>query len=161
LVEVTNLVSENPKTYSKSVHRFICNQTYCLSIHDNKSYASENAYNEIFEKSGEDIQNYRWLVPFKITKHFKEEGFRKRFTFEHMDSVSDFQEDLLNACKGNRLTVDFVKGLILKQRVCWITKEEDNLLTKNGFKNSKKPCPFAAYEKCGIKIMGGDNDKTK
>ena len=37
--------------------------------------------------------------------------------------------------------------------VCWITREEDNILNKSGFRSNREEGWEAVYEKCGINVI--------
>jgi hypothetical protein len=84
------------------------------------------------------------------------------FVFEHVNSVADlkymFEEEYK---KNGNISLEFIKGKILEQKMCWITIEENQQLTDKGFKDTRTRNPKypncksgqEAYKICGITIF--------
>lgn len=93
--------------------------------------ASENAYNEFFALTGKDIRNYD-DDSSAVTKSGEKFRVRSKFRFEHMTTVKDFREEILLLYEKGALNAASIQDLILKQRVCWVTKEENKKLNQKG-----------------------------
>ena len=50
------------------------------------------------------------------------------------------------------MTNEKVKELFFQQRVCWVTREEDDVLNHTKTYKSHRPNPLEAYKECGIEI---------
>jgi hypothetical protein len=73
-----------------------------------------------------------------------------RLVWEHTTPLSEFS-DVLIKCKTIE---DITKALINYSGVCWISREEDNLLNKKGYKNSRPGGWKKCYKECGIEVRG-------
>ena len=113
--------------------------------------ASVKAYNEFLKLTELDIRNYDWFSEVK-DKNGKKFKVHNLFQDEHMTTVFDFVNNLIFLYEKGELTKEKVKELILKQRMCWITKNEDKILTKNGYQKHRQD-PLAAYNECEIEIF--------
>jgi hypothetical protein len=61
------------------------------------------------------------------------------------------KSQLIELCNKDALSISKIKELISKQRICWITLEEDNVLTKLKYKSHRSD-PDKAYKEAGIEI---------
>ena len=120
-----------------------------------KHFASVNAYNQFFELTGQDIREFNWNSTV-TTKDKQTIIVHQFFVDEHLTTAHDFKYELIELFNQGNLSVDKIKELISMQRLCWITKEENNKLTQSGFKNHRKN-PLDAYQTCGIEIYDKDN----
>lgn len=55
------------------------------------------------------------------------------------------------------LNIQKIKELISKQRLCWITKDENKQLNALGYRKHREN-PLKAYEDCGIEIYDRENE---
>tara|TARA_B110000008_G_C16975366_1_gene565649 strand:+ start:5547 stop:5774 length:228 start_codon:yes stop_codon:yes gene_type:complete len=69
--------------------------------------------------------------------------------FEHSTPVNELIDTLirLNTLENIKTALKNYSG------VCWITREEDNLLNEYGFKNNRNGNWEKCYELCGIKPL--------
>jgi len=118
--------------------------------------ASVNAFNDFFNLTGLDIRDYNWFSEVKDKKGNKFK-VHNLFQDEHMTTVFDFVNNLIFLYEKGELTKEKVKQLILKQRMCWITKNEDKILTKNGYQKHRQD-PLAAYKESGIEIFEANKE---
>ena len=118
--------------------------------------ASEEAYKQFFNMTQLDIRKYNWFSKVKdknnnvITVH-------NYFQDEHLTTVFDFANTLINCYENKTLTVDLIKEMILQQRMCWITKEENKRLNDKDYRKHRAN-PLDAYKECGIKIYDPKKD---
>ena len=71
---------------------------------------------------------------------------------EHLTTSEDFKQELIYLYKNNQLSIAKIKELIGQQRICWITREEDDILKGTKTYKSHRPNPLLAYKECGIEI---------
>lgn len=87
-----------------------------------------------------DLRNRRWGHQQSF------DPGRKKLHYEHMVPCSQIRD----ACeKAN--SVELVAYALAQSRIAWITKEEDEALTKAGFR-SRRESPKTAYATVGIKL---------
>lgn len=141
----TNCISETYRYAYRTVGEF------SLSV---PCLASENAYNDFYNKTGKDIRAYKRdeNVVDKLDKRFT---VHQHYKYEHFIPASSLRDSLIKLYEKENLNVYTIQQEIQKQRMCWITKEEDAKLSQAGyshkgrdtFEDAKK-----AYLNVGIKI---------
>lgn len=120
-----------------------------------KHLASVKAYNAFYDLTGKDIRDFDRLSLVdardgtKILVH-------QYFVDECMTTVFDFKTKLLELCEEGKLDVETIKELILEQRLCWITEDENYQLISLGYGNHREN-PLKAYKICGIEIYDKEN----
>lgn len=120
-----------------------------------KHLASEKAYQQFFDLTGKDIREFNWNSKVR-TKSGRNIIVHQYFVDEHMTTAHDFKYELIYLYKQGNLTVEKIKELISLQRLCWITKEENDMLNQAGFRNHRSN-PYEAYMACGIEIYDKQN----
>ena len=137
---------DNRTNYITYLFNYAHRDAVCLNL-NNPPLVSENAYELFYELTdGKDIRDSSW----QFVGRFKELG-KRLFTWEHFTPAKIFKQNLINAYKGKLLTTELIKDLILEQKGCWITKREDEELSRLGYRTNR-PNPHEAYVKAGIKI---------
>lgn len=149
LYKYTEQIVKNPTKANKWVFGRISHDAWTLKKFS-PHVASKKAYEDFMKRTGYDIRNYDWLDSVK-DKNGNRFVVHKSYMEEHLTTANDFRNELLYLCSKKELTIDKVKELLLQQKVCWITREEDKCLTKNNY-TKHRPDPLNAYEKCGIEI---------
>lgn len=139
------IVIEYKENKSKSINTILKYASRIVAEHINPVYASKNAYDKFYSSTGKDIRKYDCYSLPKI------EGIngQKLFTYEHMIPVSSFREELFSLYDQNKLSVDLIKELMIKQTICWVTKDEDQKLKELGYAIIR---PKTAYMEAGIEI---------
>lgn len=120
----------------------------------NSCIASENAYNDFYNRTGLDIRKYKREQPVKdkLNRRFI---VHREYMYEHFIPAASFRNNLIELYNNNKLTVENIKKELLSQIMCWITKEENEKLKQLGYQykdreNSEKA--KQAYLAAGIKI---------
>nr|AGS51764.1 hypothetical protein [uncultured bacterium contig00046] len=104
-----------------------------------KLSASVKAYDKFKEMTGKDIRNFNWYD--KMPRDKKNNIIRNSkkypafihqlFQWEHKTTAYQFKEELeAEYKKHKKITTEFIKNLMKKQEMCWITKEENQRLNK-------------------------------
>jgi hypothetical protein len=70
---------------------------------------------------------------------------RKELIYEHMTTVSNLRDSIIKNPQN-------IKTILQSSRVVWITRAENNELTRLGF-NSKRPDPELAYRTANIVLV--------
>lgn len=121
-----------------------------------KCLASKKAYSLFYNKYHKDIREFDWFS--KETTYWKDDNNKRQFMHEHLTTSDDFKNELIYLYKKNELTVNKIKDLISQQRICWITREEDDVLRKTKTYKHHRPNPILAYKECGIEIYDAENE---
>ena len=124
-----------------------------------KHLASEKAYNQFFELTGKDIRDFDWNSLVR-TKSGEKIVVHQYFVDEHLTTAYDFKNEILWLYKNKELTVEKIKKLISFQRLCWITKEENSMLSKKGYIKHRSD-PLKAYKNCDISIYDAENENLE
>lgn len=75
--------------------------------------------------------------------------------YEHFIPAASFRNSLIELYGSKKLNIDTIKLKILEQRMCWITREENEKLNQHGYKSKGRDNyeeTIQAYLKVGIKI---------
>ena len=88
-----------------------------------------------------DLSNFGWHDQNKFDPK------RKSLIFEHKDTVKETIKKIL---KAN--SIEEILEIISITKTVWITREENDLLTRKGFA-SNRPDSDLAYKECGIEIL--------
>jgi len=93
-----------------------------------------------------DLVEYSWKdQPSKM----KDKG-RTLFHWEHVLPVSVIYNTMVNEYPNKENILKCMKNY----SICWITKEEDQKLTSNGFRHDRNyEDPWSAYREVGIQIL--------
>lgn len=178
MIEQTNLILPEEKELIEYADFFIylinvCNKTknkiitriyndyasrFIEFLYVIKPLASKNAYREFYELSeGKDIRNYNWDNSIKIDGKYV--SIHTLFAWEHKTTAYNFRKNLQKLFDNNNLNTDNVINLIRKQKICWVTKQENNELNKLGYKkeretdkNLREITPKMVYALAGIEI---------
>jgi hypothetical protein len=89
-----------------------------------------------------DLRNHTWHSQSSF------DPGRKHFHWEHMDPISAIQK----SCEDAGSEEEIQQILRTRLRIAWILKEEDEKLTKLGFRNNR-PDPASAYQEAGIVLV--------
>ena len=154
LLDYTQAMINNPSVANKWIFDRASHDEWVLMKFP-KHLASVKAYNEFYDLTGRDIRDFDWLSSVK-TKSGEKIVVHQQFVDEHMTTAYDFKTKLLELCENGNLSVEKIKELILTQRLCWITKEENNKLNLLGYRKHREN-PLKAYEHCGIEIFDREN----
>ena len=155
LLEYTKAMLVNPTIANKWIFDRLSHDEWVLSKFP-KHLASTKAYNDFYNLTGKDIRDFNWLDSVKTNDGLKI-VVHQYFVDEHMTTAFDFKNKLLKLCDEDKLDVEKIKELIAKQRLCWITKDENKMLNLLGYKNHREN-PLKAYEDCGIEIYDKENE---
>ena len=153
IYDLTKEIVENNTKANNRFYNWAYHETWMLQDFPNV-LASKKAYELFYNKYRKDIRNYDWFSQ-KVSK-IRDNKKKKIFVHEHLTTSEDFKQELIYLYKQNKLSVEKVKDLILQQRVCWITREEDDLLNKKYKKHRNNP--LQAYKECGIEIYEEENE---
>jgi hypothetical protein len=146
---------------------------FALSIYAKASYLKHNSMSKfekarLLESISDDIKKCTTFTKPKISKaalvksavlnidlhkmnwhnQNKFDPGRKIFHYEHYITVSNIR----NICLRSENEDDILRILISIPQIVWILKEEDNKLTKLGYR-SKRSNPEEAYWKAEIEIV--------
>ena len=149
IYNMTKEVVENDTDANKRLFFWLCHETWMLKKFP-KFLTSKKAYEMFYAMYKQDIRNFGW-ADSKVEK-CKNSNKKRQFMHEHLTTTNDFKNELVYLYKKGLLTVDKVKDLILQQRICWITREEDDILTHTKTYKDHRPNPLLAYKECGIEI---------
>ncbi len=141
------IVIEHKENGTKSINTVFKYASRIVAEHINPVYASKKAYEKFYEATKKDIRKYDCYNIPKINGI----SAQKIFTYEHMIPAGAFRKNLCELYDKNELTIESIKDLILKQKICWVTKEEDKKLKELGY-SVVRPEPFMAYSDAGIDI---------
>ena len=155
LYNYTKQMVENPTRANKWIFDKACHDEWLLSKFP-KHLSSVKAYNAFYELTGKDIRDFDWYSTVK-TKTGENIIVHKYFMDEHLTTAYDFKNTLMLFYKQGRLTIDLIKDLIQQQRLCWITREEDKMLTAKGYIKHRVD-PLKAYTDCDIEIYDKENE---
>ena len=155
LLDYTQAMVHNPTVANKWIFDRASHDEWVLSKFPNH-LASVKAYNEFYDLTGRDIRDYDWLSSARTNDGTKI-VVHQHFVDEHMTTAFDFKTKLLKLCEEGKLDVEKIKELISKQRLCWITKDENNQLNALGYRKHREN-PLKAYEDCGIEIYDRENE---
>lgn len=158
LYDYTKQMAENPTVANKWIFDKASHDEWILSTFP-KHLASIKAYNLFYELTGQDIRNFNWRSTIK-TKQSKTITIHQHFVDEHLTTAYDFKNTFLYFYNQGKLTVDLIKDLIQKQRLCWITKQENKELNKRGYIKHRND-PLLAYKDCGIEIYDAENENLE
>ena len=153
IYDLTKEIVENETKANKRFYNWAYHETWMLQDFP-KTLASKKAYELFYNKYKKDIRNCDWFN--KEISESRDDKNRRLFMHEHLTTSEDFKQELIYLYKQNKLSVEKVKDLILQQRVCWITREEDDLLRKKY--KSHRPNPLHSYKECGIEIYDEENE---
>lgn len=151
--DLTKEIVENNTPANKRFFYWAYHETWMLQDFP-KILASKKAYELFYDKYKKDIRDYDWFS--KETTESRDHKNKRMFMHEHLTTSEDFKQELIHLYKQNNLSVEKVKDLILQQRVCWITREEDDALRKQY--KSHRPHPLQAYKECGIEIYDEEHE---
>lgn len=102
----------------------------------------------LFEEQGIDKDPFTMIYPDRKTLGRDENG-RTIMLWEHTTTNHETYQTFVK-CQS----IDELKQAMDNHTgVCWITREEDNRLNKNGFRSSREGGWQKAYEQCNIKIV--------
>lgn len=146
LIILTREMIENQTFAIKDAFRYLHREVVTERL------ASKRAYEEFFQMTGKDIRDYDWYGGKIKTFSGETISINKLYTLDHVQTGKNFKDDLILAYKENRLTEDFVKERLMKQSLCWITKEEDKKLTQLGYKSDRAD-PLKAYADADIEFV--------
>ena len=149
---------ENDSVATRWIFDMTTHDEWVLSLFPHH-LASEKAYNQFYELTGKDIRDFDWKSVVR-TKSGEKIVVHQYFVDEHMTTAYDFKNEILWLYKNEELTVDRIKKLIFMQRLCWITQEEDSMLSRNGYRKHRKD-PLMAYIDCGISIYDAENENLE
>lgn len=155
LLDYTQAMIHNPTVANKWIFDRASHDEWVLSKFP-KHLASVKAYNEFYDLTGKDIRDYDWLSSVKTNDGTKI-VVHQHFVDEHMTTAFDFKTKLLKLCEEGKLDIQKIKELISKQRLCWITKDENKQLNAQGYRKHREN-PLKAYENCGIEIYDKENE---
>ena len=116
--------------------------------------ASENAYNDFYNRTENDIRLFKIKDKIKDKSH-KSFVVHQDYMYEHLIPAASFRDSLIKLYDTKQLNIDTIKQEILQQRMCWITKEEDVRLRQYGYSyKGRKTFEEAkqAYLNVGIRI---------
>ena len=117
--------------------------------------ASEAAFEDFYSRTGKDIRSVDWRPSRSfIARNGEKFSIHKLYTGDHIQTCSDFRNELFKAYEENRLTEKLIADILRQRYVCWITKEEDSRLNALGYKSTRSN-PYGAYAEAGIKIYTG------
>lgn len=153
LFELTKEMAENETWANIRFYYWAYHETWMLKLFP-KCLASKKAYELFYEKYKDDIRKYNWFDK-KVSEWRSPDG-KRQFMHEHVVTSNDFKNQLLYLYKENQLSVEKIKELISQQRVCWVTREEDNLLSKK-YKDHRQN-PLKVYEECGVELYDSKNE---
>ncbi len=149
IISLTKECVENSTKGNDSMSRWGYHEIWRLRAFP-KALASVEAYNKFYKLTGKDIRNFDWDSSVKT----KTEGtivVHKLFMHEHMIPSNMINKLLIREYKKGNLSIGKVKEIISKQRICWITKDEDSRISSNG-NRSNRPYPIEAYRNARIEI---------
>ena len=155
LLDYTQAMVHNPTVANKWIFDRASHDEWVLSKFP-KHLASVKAYNEFYDLTGKDIRDFDWLSSVKTNDGTKI-VVHQHFVDEHMTTAFDFKTKLLKLCEEGKLDIQTIKELIAKQRLCWITKDENKQLNALGYRKHREN-PLKAYEDCGIEIYDKENE---
>jgi len=154
LLDYTKAMVNNPTIANKWIFDRASHDEWVLKNFP-KHLASVKAYNDFYDLTGKDIRDFDWLSSVK-TKNGTKIVVHQYFVDEHMTTAFDFKTKLIKLCEEGNLDVNKIKELISKQRICWITKDENKQLNYLGYRKHREN-PLKAYEDCGIEIYDKEN----
>lgn len=155
LLKMTKEIVENPTKANKWIFDKLTHDEWMLESFP-KHLASVNAYKDFYDLTGLDIRNYDWFSTVKTNSGDKIK-VHKIFMDEHLTTAYDFKNTLKHYYIKGELSLELIKDLIFKQRLCWITKQENKRLTDNGYYKHREN-PLKAYTDCGIEIYNKENE---
>lgn len=153
IYDMTKEIVENRTKANSRLFYWAYHETWMLKLFP-KCLASKKAYELFFEKYKKDIRECDWFN--QAILECRDDKDKRLFMHEHLTTSEDFKQELIYLYKNNQLSVEKIKELISQQRVCWITRDEDDKLNKSGY-NKHRPDPLAAYTECGIEIYDAEN----
>lgn len=154
LYDLTKEYVENASRATSRLFYWAYHETWMLMAFP-KVLASKKAYNLFFEKYKEDIREYGWFSG-KI-EDCREDNKKRTFMHEHLTTSEDFKRELIYLYENDSLNIDKIKTLLLQQRVCWVTREEDDRLNAMGYRDHRAD-PLQAYKECGIEIYEAEKE---
>lgn len=80
---------------------------------------------------------------------FKRESGRSAIVFEHVQPITAFVKSLLDMTSSE----DVIQAILQYPGVCIITREEDDLLMRSGFKSLRPDGWEATYSNCQIEVL--------
>ncbi len=158
ILDYTKERVENDSVATRWIFDRVTHDEWVLSLFP-KHLASVEAYQQFYQLTGKDIRNYDWNSTIK-TKNGEVIIVHQLFVDEHLTTAHDFKYEIISLYKKGELTIEKIKELISQQRLCWITKEENKNLTKNGF-GIHRVDPLKAYELSGIKIYDVEKENLQ
>ena len=102
-------------------------------------YVSKKAL-ELARKMKIDLSKANWKDQPKFDKG------RLVFYYEHCNTVKMLTDDIL---KTNKDIAKVIKGNV----ICWITREENKKLDKNGYRDNRPGGWKKCYKECGIEVL--------
>lgn len=115
---------------------------------DRAKLISKNAL-ELFREIAPEINPFdaRWEQRNVLGNH----GPRKpKIVWEHTIPVGQFIKEMANECFSEE---DVCKKIQTYPGACWITRQEDDLLNSNGYKNSRPGGFSKCYSDCKIEVI--------
>jgi hypothetical protein len=109
----------------------------------------------VSNKVWDECQNHTTKTdPFELlyedrNKLGKVDG-KLRLVWEHTTPLSKFY-DVLIKCENIEDVIEELKNYT---GVCWISREEDNLLNKKGYRDKRPGGWEKCYKECGIEVRG-------
>ena len=158
IVRLTKENAENPTPAIKRLFRWAYHETWMLKSFS-RPLASKKAFDYFYEKTGQDIRDFGWDDTVK-DKNGQRFLVRKDCMHEHMIPSSMIEKMLMKEFKQGTLTIEKVKDIISKQRICWILREEDEELDRRGYR-SYRANPMDAYMDVGIELYDEDTTRLK
>jgi len=104
---------------------------------------------ELFEKVKPEQNPFdvRWEQRGVLGNH----GPRKpKIVWEHTIPVGQFIKEMAKECSTQE---EVISKMLTYPGACWITREEDDMLNSNGFKNSRPGGFKKCYSQCGIEVL--------
>lgn len=102
----------------------------------------------LFEEQGINKDPFAMIYPDRKTLGRDENG-RTIMLWEHTTTNHETYQTFVKCQSIEELK----QAMDNHTGVCWITREEDNRLNKNGFRSSREGGWQKAYDQCGIKIV--------
>jgi len=92
----------------------------------------------------------KWTERNKLGEVFEEKKRPKSFlVWEHTTPLNELFEKLTSTISKEEI----ISNLENYSGVCWITRQEDDILTKSGYRSNRPEGWKKCYEKCGIEVI--------
>lgn len=124
----------------------------CVTLQKWTDYPVSMISEEVARKAlSLDVESpFQMLWPDK--NKFGVVGRKSFLVFEHTTPIRAAAGELLE-CNSEQEVRDYMN---VYSGVCWITREEDDRLTREGFRSIRSAGWQACYERCGIRIISAE-----